>query len=40
MIIDNLSIVAGTNYNESNTIVLGTPNEYINLSKLKLTARK
>ncbi len=40
MIIDNLSIVTGTNYNESNTIVLGTPNEYMNLSKLKLTTRE
>jgi len=40
MINDNLSIVTGTNYSESNTVVLGTPDEYINLSKLKLTRKK
>ena len=40
MIIDNLSIVIGTNYSESDTIVLGTPDEYINLSKLQLTRKK
>ena len=40
MVVDNLSIVTETKHNEFDTIVLGTPNEYINLSKLKLTIKE
>jgi len=36
MINKGLSITTGNKYNESNTIVLGTPHEYINLSKITL----
>ena len=36
MIENNLTVTTGVKYDETNTIVLGTPYEYMNLSKLIL----
>ncbi len=36
MINESLSITTGIRYNELNTVVLGTPDEYMNLSKIHL----